>query len=400
MKKTVVLGVSGGIAAFKAAQLTSNLIKKGYDVEVIMTQNATEFITPLTFESLTKHNVMVSTFEKVADRSVKHISIAHRADIFVLVPATANVIAKIVHGLADDMLTTTFLAADCPKVICPAMNTGMYENPVTQKNLEAAKALGYELVEPEVGYLACGDTGKGKLADITHIEECICRILETTGLLRGKRVLVTAGPTREALDPVRFISNHSSGKMGYEIARAARDMGAYVTLISGPVQLNVPHGVRVVQVVSAQDMFEAVQQEYADCDIIIKAAAVGDYRAQKTEENKIKKQGEFLEITFVKNPDILAWLGEHRVSNQIICGFAMETEHLLEYAAEKLNRKNCDMIVANNLHEQGAGFQGDTNVVTLLQKNHTETLDLMSKYEVGVEILTRLAALSKERGEA
>lgn len=400
MKKTVVLGVSGGIAAFKAAQLTSNLIKKGYDVEVIMTRNATEFIAPLTFESLTKHNVMVSTFEKVADRSVKHISIAHRADAFVIVPATANVIAKIVYGLADDMLTTTFLAASCPKIICPAMNTGMYENPVTQKNLEAAKALGYELVEPEVGYLACGDTGKGKLADISHIEERILHVLEASQQLKGKRVLVTAGPTREALDPVRFLSNHSSGKMGYEIARAARDIGAEVTLISGPVNISAPQGVRVIPIISAQDMFHAVQQEYASHDIIIKAAAVGDYRAQKIEENKIKKQGEILEVTFVKNPDILAWLGEHRLDRQTICGFAMETEHLLEHATEKLNKKNCDMIVANNLHEQGAGFQGDTNVVTLIQKDHTETLDLMSKYEVGVELLTRLAALSKEKGES
>ncbi|MFR6489184.1 MAG: bifunctional phosphopantothenoylcysteine decarboxylase/phosphopantothenate--cysteine ligase CoaBC, partial [Clostridium sp.] len=279
-------------------------------------------------------------------------------------------------------------------------NTGMYENPVTQKNLEAAKALGYELVEPEVGYLACGDTGKGKLADINLIEERILHVLEASQQLKGKRVLVTAGPTREALDPVRFLSNHSSGKMGYEIARAARDMGAEVTLISGPVNISAPQGVRVIPIISAQDMFHAVQQEYASHDIIIKAAAVGDYRAQKIEENKIKKQGEILEVTFVKNPDILAWLGEHRLDRQTICGFAMETEHLLEHATEKLNKKNCDMIVANNLHEQGAGFQGDTNVVTLIQKDHTETLDLMSKYEVGVELLTRLAALSKEKGES
>lgn len=400
MKKTVVLGVCGGIAAFKAAQLTSNLIKKGYDVEVIMTENATQFIAPLTFESLTKHNVMVSTFEKVADRCVKHISIAHRADIFVIVPATANVIAKIVHGIADDMLTTTFLAASCKKLICPAMNTGMYENPVTQNNLALCRKLGYELVEPEVGYLACGDTGKGKLADVSVIEEAILHSLEADRCLMGKKVLITAGPTQEALDPVRFISNHSSGKMGYEIARAAKDMGAEVTIISGPVALTPPSGVTLIPIVSALDMFDAMKANYQDYDIIIKAAAVGDYRPQIVADQKIKKQGDVLEITFVKNPDILAWLGEHRKQKQVICGFAMETEQLVEHAREKLEKKNCDMICANNLHTEGAGFQGDTNVVTLLQKDTIETLDLMPKYDVGIAILHRLAAILKERGEA
>lgn len=398
MKKTVVLGVTGGIAAFKAAQLTSNLIKKGYDVEVIMTKNATEFIAPLTFESLTRHNVMVSTFEKVADRSVKHVSIAQRADVFVIVPATANVIAKVVHGIADDMLTTTFLAARCPKVICPAMNTGMYENVVTQRNLAEAKALGYELIEPESGYLACGDVGKGKLADIAVIEERIISILETDDILKGKKVLITAGPTKEALDPVRFLSNHSSGKMGYAIAEAARDMGAEVTLISGQVSLTPPAGVNVIPVVSAMDMFEAVKKEYSSQDIIIKAAAVGDYRAENIAEQKIKKHSDVLEITFVKNPDILAWLGEHK-KQQILCGFAMETENLIANATEKLNKKNCDMIVANNLREKGAGFACDTNIVTLLQKDHQETLEIMSKYEVGIELLKRLASMLNEKGE-
>ncbi|MEG0469548.1 MAG: bifunctional phosphopantothenoylcysteine decarboxylase/phosphopantothenate--cysteine ligase CoaBC, partial [Longicatena sp.] len=269
MKKTIVLGVSGGIAAFKAAQLTSDLIKKGYDVEVIMTQNATEFISPLTFESLTKHNVMVSTFEKVADRSVKHISIAQRADLFVIVPASANVIAKVVHGIADDMLTTTFLAASCKKMICPAMNTNMYENPVTQSNLAACLSLGYELIEPATGLLACGDVGKGKLADLETIMEHIEHALDTSDILQGKRVLVTAGPTQEALDPVRFISNHSSGKMGYEIARAARNMGAEVTLISGPCNLQPPLDINVIHIKSAMDMMEAVQYLYATQDFII-----------------------------------------------------------------------------------------------------------------------------------
>ena len=258
MAKTIVLGVTGGIAAFKAAQLTSNLIKKGYDVEVIMTQNATEFIQPLTFESLTRHNVMVSTFEKVADRSVKHISIAKRADLIVIVPATANVIAKVVYGLADDMLTTTFLAAKCPKLICPAMNTNMYENPVTQRNLQMAKDLVYEILEPEDGFLACGDSGKGKLVDLSIIEEKIHMMTQDDLCLKGKKVLISAGPTREAMDPVRFISNHSTGKMGYELARAARDMGADVTLVSGPSNLAVPMGVECIRILRAQDMFEVI----------------------------------------------------------------------------------------------------------------------------------------------
>lgn len=399
MKKTVVLGVSGGIAAFKAAQLTSDLIKKGYDVEVIMTSNATEFITPLTFESLTKHNVMVSTFEKVADRSVKHISIAQRADIFVIVPATANVIAKIVHGIADDMLTTTFLAAHCKKMICPAMNTGMYENPITQKNMNTCRDLGYEIIEPEIGYLACGDTGKGKLADIhvimQHIEDALCVDLP----LKGKRVLVTAGPTQEALDPVRFISNHSSGKMGYEIARAAKDMGGEVILISGPTALIPPCGIDVIPITSAMDMMEAVKQHYTTCDIIIKAAAVGDYRPAALAENKIKKHGDTLEVSFIKNPDILAYLGEHKRPHQIICGFAMETQNLIENAKDKLQKKNCDIIVANDLRTDGAGFQKDTNIVTLIEKHHVKTLDKMSKYEVGVTLLHHLLHLLLERGE-
>lgn len=398
MKKTVVLGVSGGIAAFKAAQLTSDLIKKGYDVEVIMTDNATQFIAPLTFESLTRHNVMVSTFEKVADRSVKHITIAHRADIFVIVPATANIIAKIVNGLADDMLTTTFLAANCKKIICPAMNTGMYENTITQKNLAACRQLGYEVIEPESGYLACGDIGKGKLADLHEIMQRIEATLQEKNLLRGRHVLVSAGPTQEALDPVRFISNHSSGKMGYEIARAARDMGADVTLVSGPTALIPPDGVQVFQVTSAMDMFDTIKQHYSSCDIIIKAAAVGDYRPLSKAENKIKKQGDTMEITFVKNPDILAFLGAHKQPHQIVCGFAMETQNLIDNAKAKLQDKNCDIIVANDLCVEGAGFQNATNIVTFIEKNRMKTLDKMSKYEVGVALLHHLVNMLKEKG--
>lgn len=390
MAKTIVLGVTGGIAAFKAAQLTSNLIKKGYDVEVIMTQNATEFIQPLTFESLTRHNVMVSTFEKVADRSVKHISIAKRADLFVIVPATANVIAKVVYGLADDMLTTTFLAAKCPKLICPAMNTNMYENPVTQRNLQMAKDLGYEILEPEDGFLACGDSGKGKLVDLSIIEEKIHMMTQDDLCLKGKKVLISAGPTREAMDPVRFISNHSTGKMGYELARAARDMGANVTLVSGPSNLAVPMGVECIRIQSAQDMFEVISSKQNEMDFIIKSAAVGDYRVKEMASEKIKKKGDTLTLELVKNPDILAYLGAHKPKHQILCGFAMETQDLIVNATEKLVKKNCDMIVANNLRTEGAGFGTDTNVVTFIHPDHIDTLEQMSKYELGRKILHTL----------
>ena len=398
MKKTIVLGVSGGIAVFKAAQLTSNLIKKGYDVEVIMTQNATEFMTPLTFESLTKHNVMVSTFEKVADRSVKHISLAKRADLFVVVPATANVIAKFVCGIADDMLTTTFLAANCPKVICPAMNTQMYENPVTQRNLKTCKELGYHIVEPASGFLACGDCGKGKLAELSDIEACIDSYFQTNRRFEGKHVLITAGPTQEALDPVRYISNHSSGKMGYELARAARSMGACVTLISGPSREEAPFGVQLISVQSALDMLEAVKAHYISADYIIKAAAVGDYRVENIAEHKIKKDSEEFTLKLIKNPDILAYLGEHIRKDQILCGFAMETQNLIENAKAKLEKKHCDMIVANNLKTEGAGFGHNTNIVTLIEKEQLQELSIMSKYEVACKILERLAEIREEKG--
>lgn len=397
MKKTIVLGVTGGIAAFKAAQLTSNLIKKGYDVEVIMTKNATEFIAPLTFESLTKHNVMVTTFDKVADRSVKHISIAQRADLFVIVPASANVIAKVAHGIADDMLTTTFLAATCPKVICPAMNTNMFENPITQHNLELLSSYGYHIIQPAVGFLACGDTGKGKLEDINIIEERITHLLTTSQVLKGKRVLVTAGPTQEALDPVRYITNHSTGKMGYEIARAASNMGASVTLISGPCHLSTPAGVTRIDIKSAKDMFEACKAEYETCDFIIKAAAVGDYRPEVVADEKIKKDEASMMIRFVKNQDILAYLGEHKKEGQVLCGFAMETQNLIENATKKLQKKNCDMIVANNLRTKGAGFASDTNVATIIHQDHIETLEKMSKYELGCKILKTM--LEKQKGK-
>lgn len=398
-KKTIVLGITGGIAAFKSAQLTSNLIKKGYDVEVIMSEHATQFITPLTFESLTKHNVMVSTFEKVADRSVKHISIAQRADIFVIVPATANIIAKCAYGLADDMLTTTFLASSCPKIICPAMNTGMYENPLTQRNIAILKEVGMQIVEPESGYLACGDIGKGKLADIAIIEDAIEMALCKDKSLQDKHVLITAGPTLEALDPVRFISNHSSGKMGYALARVAKAMGAQVTLISGPSKQAIPYGVTYVPIKSAQEMFDAVKQRYESQDIIIKAAAVSDYRATSISEHKIKKQEDTMDISFCKNEDILAFLGAHKQDKQVLCGFAMETQHMIENATVKMIQKNCDMLVANNLKEEGAGFQNDTNVVTLIQKDAIKEYPCMKKEEVAQAILIELGKLLATKGK-
>lgn len=398
MQKTIVLGVTGGIAAFKAAQLASDLIKKDYDVEVILTKNATQFITPLTFEALIDHNVVVDTFEKVQNRSIHHISIAKKADLFILVPASANVIAKVAHGIADDMLTTTFLACNKQKVICPAMNTQMYENPITQENLQRCRNLGYAILEPAVGHLACGDTGKGKLCDLQDILDYVDRFFHRSDLLKGKRVLITAGPTQEALDPVRYLTNHSSGKMGYSLAQAALDMGAEVTLISGPVQLTAPKGVRFYPVTTAKEMFDAVCAHCDTADFIIKAAAVGDYRPLYVSEQKIKKDGERLHVEFVKNPDILAYLGEHKRPHQIICGFAMETQNLLENAQAKLENKHCDMIVANDLHTEGAGFQSDTNIATILDRSSRTPCPKMSKYALGVTILKHMLAL-RTQGE-
>ncbi len=400
MKQTIVLGISGGIAAYKSAQLTSDLIKKGYDVEVIMTKNATEFISPLTFETLTKHHVMLDTFEKVYNRSVEHISIAKRANLFVIVPATANVIAKIAHGIADDMLTTTFLATRCQKIICPAMNTAMYQNPVTQQNIQICRAYGMHFVEPESGQLACGDVGEGKLADIKYIIQSIERNLRTQNILQGINIMISAGPTQEAIDPVRFISNHSSGKMGYELAKAAEKLGAKVTLISGPVSLPKPDNIHIVEVTSAQEMFEATKTYYKAQDIIIKAAAVGDYRPITIEAQKIKKTTDSLTLTLVKNPDILAYLGEHKQSHQIVCGFAMETNDLLQHAKEKMIKKHCDMLVANHLKVEGAGFQVDTNVVSILHGDQIESLDKMSKADLADIILYKLHELYIKKGES
>ncbi|MEG3039213.1 MAG: bifunctional phosphopantothenoylcysteine decarboxylase/phosphopantothenate--cysteine ligase CoaBC [Erysipelotrichaceae bacterium] len=387
MKQTIVLGITGGIAAFKSIQLTSDLIKKGYDVEVIMSKNACEFVRPLSFEALSNHGVMVDTFASVEQHDVHHISIAKKASAFVIVPASANVISKIAHGLADDMLTTTFLACNAPKIICPAMNTGMYENPITQQNIEICKSFGMQIIEPDTGFLACGDQGKGKLASLDVIMEAIEDALYTDKILSGKKVCISAGPTHEAIDPVRYITNHSSGKMGYALATIAKRMGADVTLISGPTSLPLPQGVKIIPVISAEEMMKAIQSHYKDQDIIIKAAAVGDYRSSNIAKDKIKKQASTLNLTLEKNEDILKWLGKHTNKKQVLCGFAMETCDLLKNAQQKLVEKNADMIVANNLFVEGAGFKGDTNVAMIITNQHCEELKKMSKLDLATIIL-------------
>lgn len=395
--KCIVVGVSGGIAAYKAAQLVSNLRKKNYEVHVIMTKNATEFITPLTFETLSGNRVSVDTFDRNFEYNVQHISLAKKADCFIIAPATANVIAKVVHGLADDMLTTTFMAAQCAKIICPAMNTGMLNNPVTQNNLSLAKQLGYTILESGEGFLACGDSGKGRLADLDKIEEAIEAALQTDFFLKGKKVLISAGATQEAIDPVRFITNHSTGKMGYALAHQAMLHGAEVTLIAGKnVSLKTPLGVKKITVGSADEMFEAFKENYQNQDILIKAAAVADYTPVKTAENKIKKADGNMQLELKRTQDILAWLGAHKKDNQFLCGFAMETENLIQNATEKLIKKNADMIVANSLNEKGAGFGTDTNRVTLLTKGKTEELSLLSKEETAYSILKAIVNIQEK----
>jgi len=398
MKKTIVIGVTGGIAAFKSAQLCSNLMKKGYDVHVIMTKNATEFINPLTFETLTHNRVSIETFDRTFKYDVNHISLAQTADLFVVAPATANFIAKAAHGLADDMLTTTFLAARCPKLVAPAMNTGMLTNPITQRNFSILAEAGVEFVDAASGLLACGDVGAGKLADLEDIEDKIEYMLQREKPLKGQTVLVTAGPTQEPMDPVRFVTNHSSGKMGYAMAKAARDLGASVKLISGPVGLRPPVGVQLIQVQTASEMFEAVRQYEDAYQILVKTAAVADFRAKEVADHKIKKNGQSSKsVEFVENADILAYMGANKSENQVVCGFAMETEDLIENASRKLEKKGADLIVANQLTEAGAGFGGDTNKVVLLSRQGAEELPLMSKDEVAMAVMKQLAALLKDK---
>ncbi len=388
--KTVVIGVTGGIAAYKIASLVSMLKKQHANVRVIMTENATNFITPVTFESLTGTKCLVDTFDRNFEFQVEHISLAKQADIFMIAPATANVIAKVAHGLADDMLTTTFLACKKPKYIVPAMNTQMYKNPITQDNLEICRKYGMHVIEPASGYLACGDTGAGKMPEPETLFEYILQEIAFPKDLAGKKILVTAGPTQEAIDPVRYITNHSTGKMGYAIARAGARRGAEVTLVSGPVNQTVPLGVTLVPVVSARDMFEAVTSRSAKQDAIIKSAAVADYRPAVVGTEKTKKSDGDMSIALERTDDILSWLGDHRREGQFLCGFSMETQNMLENSKAKLEKKHVDMIVANNLKTAGAGFGTDTNVVTLITKDGAEELEKMSKDQVAHVLLDRI----------
>lgn len=385
--KTVVLGVTGGIAAYKTANLASMLVKLRADVNVIMTQNATNFINPITFESLTGNKCLIDTFDRNFKFKVEHIALAELADVFMIAPASANVIGKIANGIADDMLTTTFMACKKKKIIAPAMNTNMYENPIVQDNLKKLKSYGMEIIEPATGYLACGATGAGKLPDESLLLEYILRETAFEKDLSGKTVLVTAGPTREAIDPVRFISNHSTGKMGYAIARIASLRGARVILVSGPVSIAPPVFAELVPVVSAEDMYNAVMRYKDEADIIIKSAAVADYTPATVSSEKIKKQGGSMSIELKRTKDILKELGESRHENQFICGFAMETENLLDNASKKLESKNVDMIAANSLKTEGAGFGVDTNVLTLITKSGAVELPLMTKQEAASKIL-------------
>ncbi len=396
--KTVILGVTGSIAAYKAAGLASLLKKQRADVHVIMTGNARQFINPITFETLTGNKCLTETFDRNFQYNVEHVELAKRADLAVVAPATANVMAKLAHGLADDMLTTTLLACRCPKLIAPAMNTRMYENPVTRDNLELLKKYGWQVIAPEVGRLACGDVGDGKFPGETIILEHILNEIACEKDMKGLKALVTAGPTIEPIDPVRFISNHSTGKMGYALVRACRQRGAEVTLISGRTNLKAPVGVELVSVCSAREMFEAVTKISEEQDIIIKAAAVADYRPAETADRKLKKKEGEMTLMLERTQDILAWLGEHKGEGQVLCGFAMETERLEENAREKLLKKNLDLIAANNVKVEGAGFGADTNVVTLITRDKTRTLGLMSKEEVAQKLVDELLGLrSKKR---
>ena len=395
--KTVVLCVTGGIAAYKAADLTSKLRQAGAQVRVLMTESATQFIAPMTFETLSGYRTVVDTFDRSFAWEVEHISLAKAADVFVIAPATANVIAKAAHGIADDMVTTTLLATRAPVVVAPAMNTGMYDNPVTQQNLRTLRERGFHIIDPAAGHLACGDTGRGKLPDTPALLWGIEKAL-TPQDLAGRRVLVTAGPTQEAMDPVRFLSNHSTGKMGYAVAARAALRGAETTLVSGPTALDTPAGVQRVDVVSACEMYDAVVSRAAEQDMIVKAAAVGDYRPAETAAEKLKKGEGELTLALARNPDILAELGRKKRPGQLLCGFAMETQSLLENAAEKLRRKNCDMLVANSLRDAGAGFGTDTNVAPLLLADgRRETPPLMSKEALADVILDRLLAMRQAR---
>ena len=394
--KTVLLGVSGSIAAYKTAYLASALKKLNANVHVLMTQNGTNFINPITFETLTGNKCLVDTFDRNFEFSVEHVSLAKQADVVMIAPASANVIGKLAHGIADDMLTTTVMACKCKKIISPAMNTNMFENPVVQDNLKTLTHYGYEIVSPAVGYLACGDTGAGKMPEPQVLLEHILQEIECEKDMQGLRVLVTAGPTQEAIDPVRYITNHSTGKMGYAIAKMAARRGAAVTLVTGQTALSDPRFVNVVQIKSAREMFDEVTGRAAEQDIIIKAAAVADYRPKHVSNRKMKKQDGNLVIELERTDDILAYLGENRKPGQFLCGFAMETENLLENSRRKLEKKHLDMIVANSLRVEGAGFGGDTNVVTLITDSEEISLGKMSKEETASHILDQIMKMRRD----
>ena len=392
--KTIVLGVTGGIAAYKSANLASMLVKLNADVHVIMTHNATHFITPMTFETLTNNKCIVDTFDRNFSFDVKHVSLAKKGDLFVVAPCTANVIGKLAHGICDDMLTTTMLATKAPKLIVPAMNTGMWENPILQDNLLKLKAYGYHIIDPIIGRLACGDTGTGKMNSEEVIVEHILTFLAKEHDLKGKRFLITAGPTQEAIDPVRYITNHSSGKMGYAIAKMARVRGAEVTLVSGPVNIKPFEGVDVVPVVSAQDMFLAVKNHSSEADVVIMCSAVADYTPAIYSDQKVKKHDDEMAILLTRTQDILGWLGEHKSANQTLVGFSMETENLIENSRAKLLKKHADLICANSIAGGQTGFAVDTNKVTLITNETVTELPLCSKEETADKILDFIATLS------
>ena len=392
--KTVVIGVSGGIAVYKTLDVVSRLRKLGVNVNVIMTKSATEFVTPLSFQSLSQNYVVCDMFEDPKTWDVEHISLAKRADVFLIAPATANVIGKIANGIADDMLTTTVMACRCRKIFAPAMNTAMYENPIVQDNIKKLQHYGYEVITPASGYLACGDTGAGKMPEPETLLEYILREVAFEKDLSGKKILVTAGPTQEAIDPVRCLTNHSSGKMGYAIAKMAMLRGAEVTLVSGPTAIEPPLFVKVVPVTSARDMFEAVTGVSDQQDIIIKAAAVADYRPKQVSEDKVKKKDDQVSIELERTDDILKYLGEHKKKGQFLCGFSMETQNMVENSREKLVKKNVDMICANNLKQSGAGFGVDTNVITIITRNEITELPLQSKESAANAILDAAVRLA------
>ncbi len=396
-KPCVVLGVTGGIAVYKACELLRLLQKRGIDVFVVMTQNACRFVAPLTFETLSGHPVAVDTFDRPQTWEVEHIALAKRADLFMIAPATANIMGKMACGIADDMLSTTVMATRAPVLVAPAMNTGMWENAAVQQNVKTLRARGVEIVAPVSGHLACGDSGAGKLEDVAVIAERACELLFAKKDMEGLRVMVTAGPSREALDPVRYISNRSSGKMGYAIAQAAQKRGAEVTLLSGPVAIEAPQGVKLVPFTTTQELLDRASELAQEQDLLIQAAAPADYRAKEVAPQKIKKQGgEPMTFTLVENPDVAATLGKAKRSGQVFVGFAAETNDVLAHARDKLARKNLDMIVANDVTRPGAGFDVDTNIVTLITKDGQEALPMMSKAEVAQRILDRALALRRE----